>query len=66
MRPPQPQPLLSKADVAAILLVHPKTVEALIRRGELDAIKLSPAQQGRVRIRRESVDRYLERLELGA
>lgn len=61
-----PASLLTKQDVAAIFRCHVKTVETLIRRGELDAIKLSPTQQGRVRIRRESVERYLERLEIGA
>ena len=49
---------LTKKQVANILNVSPGTVDNLIRRGDLEAYKLSPGQTGPVRIRPESLDTF--------
>ena len=48
---------MSKQDVATLLSVSTKTVERLVRRGEFPVYKIGKA----VRIKREDIDRYLNR-----
>ena len=47
---------LTKEEAGAIVGLHPKTIERVIRRGELRSFK--PA--GRVRIRRSDLDAWVE------
>jgi excisionase family DNA binding protein len=53
-----PAPLMTAAEVAAVLRVTPKTVRRHIRRGSLGAIRLEGA--GPYRVRREDAQRWAE------
>lgn len=51
--------VLSKRQASAQLGVSARTVERLIATGRLNAHKIRPGQWGRVRITRDSIDRFL-------
>lgn len=48
-------PLLTISDAAAILKLHPVTVERLIRQGDLPAVKVG----GSIRLQRRALDAHL-------
>lgn len=54
-REAEPQPLLTKQDVADRLLISPRTVETLMAEGKLTPIKV----RGQIRFTPEAVDAYV-------
>ncbi len=61
-RPPQlawPAPLMTAAEVAAVLRITPKTVRQHIRRGSLRALRIDGT--GPYRVRAEDAQRWAER-----
>ncbi len=59
------QRYISIADAATEAGVHPRSIQRYIARGDLDAVKLSPTRQGRVRIAIEAWRRFLEDRRVG-
>ena len=57
------RPTLSTRETAELLGVNPVTVQRLVKRGELEAYKLTPGQTSPLRIYKDSIESLLERRE---
>ena len=56
---------LSAKDVAVFLDVSVQTVKALVKKGAINAGKLSPGKTARLRFHKEDVREYVERIRKG-
>ncbi len=55
------RPTLSTRETAALLGVNPVTVQRLVKRGELEAFKLTTGKTSPLRIYKDSIEALLER-----
>ena len=53
-------------EVARRLALSEQTVRRLIREGELPAIRIGDGPRGRIRVRSQSVDRFVEQRSIRA